>query len=105
MTDIPTYDIMDAHRIKQNRNWYNRKWSNFSYEYKKKNIHCVECLKKGILEDSAITDHIIPLKYWMEDPKHTVFDLENIQALCRKCHDYKTRRDGSWIPRLKRNNG
>ena len=50
---------------------------------------CVECGRAGLLE----VDHVVPLKRG-GDP----WDPDNLQALCRRCHIEKTRRENRRPP-------
>lgn len=47
---------------------------------------CVECIKRGRVTPSAVVDHIEPhkgdlVKFW---------DVNNLQSMCKRCHDRKT---------------
>ena len=50
---------------------------------------CRECGKAGALE----VDHRVSLR------RAGTNDLDNLQALCRKCHIFKTRNENATIPR------
>lgn len=56
--------------------------------YRESNPLCVECEKAGRVTPSEVVDHIKPHKgdvvmFW---------DVDNWQALCKRCHDRKTAR-------------
>ena len=47
---------------------------------------CVECMKEGRYKRADVVDHIIPHR-----GDHRLFwDINNWQALCKRCHDQKT---------------
>jgi len=46
---------------------------------------CEECSKKGIKREATIVDHIIRIK-----DGGPIWDTDNLQCLCRKCHNSKT---------------
>jgi len=46
---------------------------------------CADCEKRGRLRGAEEVDHIIPIK-----AGGAVFDPENLQSLCRRCHSRKT---------------
>lgn len=51
-----------------------------------RNPLCVECEKAGIIETAKDVDHIVPLAVRPD----LAFDLDNLQGLCRACHNRKT---------------
>jgi 5-methylcytosine-specific restriction protein A len=48
---------------------------------------CIECLRHGIDREATQRDHIVPLAEGGQDVE------ENTQALCRECHDRKSKRE------------
>lgn len=50
---------------------------------------CVHCLKDGRTTLATDVDHILKI----EDAPGLSFDIGNLQALCRKCHAFKTRKE------------
>lgn len=50
-----------------------------------RNPLCAACERKGLVEAATIRDHIVPLQEGGSD------DDENIQGLCERCHDAKTK--------------
>lgn len=50
---------------------------------------CEECLRQGRIAPAAIADHILPAR---EYPHHRL-RLDNLQSLCRACHNRKTATD------------
>jgi len=64
-----------------------RKLQTINKLFMRDNPLCVECLKHGIHTLATVRDHIIPLAEGGEDT------TENSQALCKQCHDKKTREE------------
>lgn len=54
---------------------------------------CVVCKTKGLVSRAEEVDHIIPLHKGGTD------SYENLQGLCKDCHDEKTRLDCGYNPR------
>ena len=67
----------------------NPKWSEFSRSYLTKNFLCVRCSASEKHVAASNVDHIIPL---VLDPKRE-YDLDNLQALCHRCHSIKTKHE------------
>lgn len=58
---------------------------------------CVICLKEKRITPATVVDHIKPHK---GDVK-LFFDINNLQPLCKGCHDRKTaKEDGRWERRV-----
>ncbi|RJQ29202.1 HNH endonuclease [Candidatus Parcubacteria bacterium] len=53
----------------------------------KERPHCENCLKQGKYSLATERDHIIPLSQGGPDAE------ENIQALCKECHDRKSKNE------------
>jgi 5-methylcytosine-specific restriction enzyme A len=51
---------------------------------------CAHCEARGFVIAAVEVDHIVPLFKGGAD------DIENMQGLCRPCHDKKTRDDLGW---------
>ena len=51
---------------------------------KTKNLLCVACADEGYITESVVADHIVQRIMGGAD------SLENLQALCSKCHDRKS---------------
>jgi len=64
------------------------RWQQLSLQVRREEPWCRKCTAEGRpAVPSEETDHIIPLERGGTD------DRENLQALCRKCHALKTRRE------------
>ena len=58
---------------------------------------CVECLKKDRIFPATVVDHIKPHK----GNEKLFYDFNNLQSLCKSCHDRKTaKEDGRWKRRV-----
>ena len=54
---------------------------------------CVICLKEKRITPATVVDHIKPHK----GDEKLFFDINNLQPLCKSCHDRKTaKEDGRW---------
>lgn len=54
---------------------------------------CVECMKVKRIAPATVVDHIKPHK----GNEKLFFDINNLQPLCKSCHDRKTaKEDGRW---------
>jgi 5-methylcytosine-specific restriction protein A len=54
---------------------------------------CVECLKNNRITPATVVDHIKPHK----GNKDLFYDINNLQSMCKSCHDRKTaKEDGRW---------
>lgn len=67
---------------------YDRRWDKFSKAYRELHPLCAECERCGRTTASEHVDHIVKLG----DAPHLKYDEANLQALCRPCHNAKTRR-------------
>jgi len=70
--------------------WYSTaRWKLMRLNYLWLNPLCVECSKSGVIKPSSIVDHIKPHK----GNKNIFWDVSNLQALCKQCHDIKTAKE------------
>lgn len=51
---------------------------------------CVQCLASGVVSAGEEVDHVVPILKGGADTE------ENMQTLCRECHEKKTRDDLGW---------
>lgn len=78
---------------------YDARWSAFSRWYRAAHPLCAECQRQGRVRPSEVTDHI---RRWQsgktpEDRERLKYAPENLQALCKGCHNSKTaERDGAF---------
>ena len=72
---------------KHYQKWYKSKWWRKIRLYILANDpFCVACLSNNIYEASVVVDHVKPHK----GDKLIFNDPDNLQALCKPCHDRKT---------------
>ena len=78
--------LAHGRRKRPNREVYGtNRWTVFARRFKMNNPICVECEKVGMISPAEVTDHIKPINEGGE-----VWSLENLQSLCRRCHDQKS---------------
>ncbi|WP_319524664.1 HNH endonuclease signature motif containing protein [uncultured Desulfosarcina sp.] len=70
-------------------------WKRFRSWYRARHPLCEECEKHGRIVPMAIVDHIVEIK-----DGGAPFSEDNVQSLCRSCHNKKTARES----RLRREN-
>ena len=68
------------------RRGYDAKWRRFRSWYLATHPFCVECYKRGKLVEATVVDHIQPFR----GDEKLQYDLDNLQSLCKACHDKKT---------------
>lgn len=51
---------------------------------------CVECKRAGIITGANVVDHIRPISQG-----GAKFDPDNLQSMCKPCHDRKSVQEGS----------
>ncbi len=79
---------MHRHDVKGTKEkGYDSRWRKARVRFLKVHPLCVKCLEKGRLEKATVVDHIIPHR----GSKVLFWDENNWQALCKRCHDRKTR--------------
>ena len=67
------------------KRFYNsRAWRKARERKLRINPLCELCLKEGKLVAASIVDHVVPIKEGGE-----VWDLDNLQSLCKTCHERK----------------
>ena len=65
---------------------YGSRWQRVSKNYLKAHPLCAACQKEGRYVKATVVDHIKPHR-----GDQTLFwDVENLQPLCKPCHDKKT---------------
>jgi len=78
---VPELDIQalrKTYRYQQFRDWFMRR-----------NRLCAECERQGVVTLAEEMDHIVPV----HQAPDRVWDVDNLQALCRPCHEEKTARE------------
>ena len=70
---------------------YSRAWQKASRQYLSAHPLCVRCMAEGRYTKASVVDHIRPHR----GDRELFWDRENWQALCKRCHDRKTRTEDS----------
>jgi len=89
--------IMPYHRLRgrprerrpsARRRGYTRRWERARRAFLAAHPLCAECLRQGRTRAADVVDHIVPHRGDMR----LFWDMDNWQALCKRCHDRKTGR-------------
>ncbi|MBR1927376.1 MAG: HNH endonuclease [Bacteroidales bacterium] len=70
--------------------YQSRKWRSLRALKLERSPLCEECQRKGIFTPAQMVDHIVPI-----NKGGAPLDMDNLQALCNKCHAAKSARDKS----------
>ena len=62
------------------------RYQKFRNRFMRRNRLCAECDRQGRVTVSEEMDHIVPV----HEAPDRVWDIDNLQALCRECHERKT---------------
>lgn len=72
-------------------------WQQLRQQVLMKQPLCVKCLKVKRITPATVVDHIKPHK----GDETLFYDINNLQPLCKSCHDRKTaKEDGRWRRRV-----
>lgn len=67
-------------------------WQRLRKQKLRLNPLCEHCEREGKVRPATVVDHIVPIK-----EGGIALDINNLQSLCKPCHDSKTaREDGRW---------
>lgn len=66
---------------------YDSRWRKARVRFLKVHPFCVTCKADGKLVKATVVDHIVPHR----GDEKLFWDESNWQALCKRCHDRKTR--------------
>jgi 5-methylcytosine-specific restriction protein A len=69
-------------------NYNSPAWRKLSRAFRRTHPLCAQCDREGRIKQSQVTDHIIAIRDGGD-----VWDMNNLEALCKKCHDKKTRQE------------
>lgn len=69
-----------------------RRWARFRAGVLAREPLCRECRRAGYTVGAEEVDHVEPIHRG-----GAVFDLDNVQPLCRRCHARKTAREGGYV--------
>ena len=68
---------------------YNAAWRKASKQFLQAHPLCEECMKQGKYVKATVVDHVVPHR----GDEKLFWDRSNWRALCKRCHDQKTRRE------------
>lgn len=88
-------------RLNSYRRGYNRAWQATRLAFLREHPFCVVCEAIGRLVPAAEVDHIIAHK----GDDVLMWDIGNLQALCRPCHSAKTAREDGGFGRKRKDGG
>jgi 5-methylcytosine-specific restriction enzyme A len=83
---------LDRQRPSAARRGYGPRWRRARAAYLARHPLCVRCQADGRIEPSTTVDHIVPHR----GDQKLFWDEANWAALCKRCHDAKTAREGRW---------
>lgn len=72
---------------------YNAQWNKERLRYLKVHPLCVQCKVKGRLTKATVVDHITPHR----GDQDLFWNRTNWQALCKSCHDRKTKTTDRYV--------
>lgn len=75
-------------RVKSTPEYHTSRWTKESRAFRMKYPLCKICESRGIIQESEVVDHIIPVPICKD-----FWDKTNWQALCNKCNIEKGNRD------------
>ena len=73
---------LDRRRSTAQERGYDYRWSKVRTNYIRKNPLCAICLEHGKVTPATVVHHKIPI-----DKGGPILDTNNLQALCRDCHE------------------
>lgn len=76
----------EAYRGNSRQRGYDRNWEKVRAAYVAIHPLCEWCERNGLTVIVAEVDHIIPIK----DRPDLRLDMDNLQSLCKSCHQVKT---------------
>lgn len=68
--------------------YWSYRWKKDRAAHIRQNPLCVHCKDQGRITEAKVSDHIIPINQGGD-----VWDWENRQALCHKCHNIKSAKE------------
>jgi 5-methylcytosine-specific restriction protein A len=83
---------LDRQRPSAGRRGYGPRWRRARASFLARHPLCVRCQAAGCLEPSTTVDHIVPHR----GNQQLFWDEANWAAMCKRCHDAKTAREGRW---------
>jgi 5-methylcytosine-specific restriction protein A len=83
---------LDRKRPSAARRGYGLRWRRARRAFLASHPLCAACQAQGRVVPATVIDHAVPHR---GDPK-LFWDESNWAALCKRCHDAKTAREGRW---------
>lgn len=78
----------DERRGSSSRRGYDSRWERVRAMHLASEPLCRMCLAQGRVTPAVLVDHIVPIR-----DGGAVLDDDNLQSLCRACHDQKSKED------------
>lgn len=83
----------DVRRGSASQRGYGARWQRARRWFLRQNPLCASCKRKGFIRAATVVDHVVPHK----GDHERMWDQDNWQALCKRCHDRKTANEtGGW---------
>lgn len=79
-------------RVEYKKKYHTAKWKTLRNSKRMANPLCEECERNGVITAMYCVDHKIPIR-----SGGSFDDWDNLQSLCRKCHDIKSGRESRGI--------
>jgi 5-methylcytosine-specific restriction enzyme A len=83
---------LDRQRPSAARRGYGARWRRARVAYLARHRLCMRCLVQGRVVPATVVDHVVPHR----GDERLFWDEANWAALCKRCHDAKTAREGRW---------
>jgi 5-methylcytosine-specific restriction enzyme A len=83
---------LNRQRPSATRRGYGPRWRRARAAFLAQHPLCATCKTRGCVVPATVVDHIVPHR---GDPA-LFWDEANWAALCKRCHDAKTAREGRW---------
>lgn len=78
--------------------YHTSRWTRLSRAFRAEHPLCAECLRKGIIKEAEVVDHIIPWPVCKD-----FYDRSNLQSLCAECNRLKGIRDRDTVLKAAKN--
>jgi 5-methylcytosine-specific restriction protein A len=83
---------LDRQRPSAARRGYGRRWRRARAAFLARHPLCAACGAQGRVVPVTVVDHVVPHR----GDAALFWDEKNWAALCKRCHDRKTAREGRW---------
>jgi 5-methylcytosine-specific restriction enzyme A len=83
---------LERQRPSAARRGYGPRWRRARRRYLARHRLCVRCAAAERVEPATVVDHVVPHR----GDQELFWDEANWAALCKRCHDAKTAREGRW---------